>query len=265
MINLEKPIGIFDSGVGGLTVFAQIMKTLPNENIVYFGDTLRAPYGDKSTEQLKKYSRQIIDFLKTYDIKALVIGCGTISANCAEYVKGLVNIPVLDMVSPSIEDIISIKAKKIGIIATKATIDSKIHEKLIKKQNKDCKVYARSCPLFVPVVEEGFADTAISDLVAKEYISYFLDKDLDAMVLGCTHYPLLSSSIAKVFESKIRLIDPAFTLSKHLLQVLTNKGLKNTQKAAPKHNFFISSNTQKFDTICSKALLQPFKASIHKL
>ncbi|MCL2415740.1 MAG: glutamate racemase [Defluviitaleaceae bacterium] len=275
----EKAIGIFDSGVGGLTVAGQIMKKLPNERIVYFGDSKRAPYGNKSVDILEKYSKEIVDFLKEKDIKVLVIGCGTISASCYKAVCGMIDVPVFEMVSPAVIAGLGIaENNRLGLIATEAAIKAGTHAAAFAAANPNIEIISKACPMFVPLVEEGWIDNALSDMAAERYLSCFLNpteilenesevktekiSKIDGLILGCTHYPLLQSSIVKVMGD-IPLIDPAAALAQILADYMGKNGLLNTANTAnaatntdelpklllPKHKFYASANKKHFQKI----------------
>ena len=197
-INVKRtaPIGVFDSGVGGLTVAREIMRHLPNENIVYFGDTARVPYGSKSKDNIIRYSRQIINFLKTKNVKAIVIACNTASALALDVVREDFDVPIIGVVEPGARAALeATKSKKIGVIGTEATIRSAMYEKIFKGFDGDATVVGKACPLFVPLVEEGFAKHKVTEEIIDYYLASFMDTDIDSLILGCTHYPLLRSRI----------------------------------------------------------------------
>jgi glutamate racemase len=251
----QRPIGVFDSGVGGLTVVHEIMNQLPNEEIIYFGDTARVPYGSKSKETVTKYSKQIIRFLLTKNIKAIIIACNTASSNSLEEVQKAFDIPIIGVVEPgSVMAYKTTKNNRIGIIGTEATIKSKGYTNSIKKHNKDIKTFSFPCPLFVPLAEEGWTNNEVAYLVAKKYLEPFYEKQIDTLVLGCTHYPLLKDVIQDVIGHNINLINPALEAAKNLKELLISKdGLRNSTQD-PKHSFYVSDNTTKFEQIAAIAL-----------
>lgn len=198
----NRPIGIFDSGLGGLTVLSEYVKTLPNEDYIYFGDNARVPYGSKSKETIIEYSRQIVKFLISKDVKLIVIACGTASANAFDTLKNEFNVPIRTIITPTAKQV---KEKNVGIIATKATITSKAWENAIKEFNPDCNIYSKACPLFVPIVEEGLVKTELSKLAIKMYLNEFLNKNIDNLILGCTHYPILYDEIKAFFPEQTKI------------------------------------------------------------
>lgn len=229
-INNRKtaPIGVFDSGVGGLTVAREIMRQLPDENMVYFGDTARVPYGSKSRDNIIRYSRQIIRFLRTKDVKAIVIACNTASAFALDIVKAESDIPVMGVIVPGARAAVqATKNKKIGVIGTEATIRSRMYSKTIEKMDPEMEVVEKPCPLFVPVVEEGFAKHRIAEEVIDYYLASIRESDIDTMILGCTHYPLLRSRIMKYLGEGINLVNPAYETAMELKSLLEEKDLTN--------------------------------------
>ncbi len=206
----KRPIGIFDSGVGGLTVVKQIMKALPNENIIYFGDTARLPYGTKSKKTVTKFSKQIVRFLLTKNVKAVIIACNTASSNSLEELRQTFELPIFGVIVPGVEEAIrSTKNKKVGIIGTASTIRSKAYETLLAQADSTIEVYAKPCPLFVSLVEEGWTENTVAKLTAENYLTELVEKGIDSLVLGCTHYPLLKRCIGETVGSSIKLVDPA--------------------------------------------------------
>ena len=202
-IKKTSPVGVFDSGVGGLTVAREIMRNLPNEDIVYFGDTARVPYGSKSKDNIIRYSRQIIHFLQTKGVKAIVIACNTASALALETVKEEFDIPIIGVVEPGARAALAVtETKKIGVIGTEATVRSAMYEKIIQGTRPDVTVLAKACPLFVPLVEEGFKKHHVTDEIIDFYLSSLKESDIDALILGCTHYPLLRSKIREYVGEK---------------------------------------------------------------
>ena len=206
-IDRDAPIGVFDSGVGGLTVAREIMRNLPSEKIVYFGDTARVPYGSKSRDTVIRYSRQIIHFLKEQQVKAIVIACNTASAFALDAVQHEQDIPVLGVIGAgakvAAEETVN---KRVGVIGTVGTVGSGIHEAYLKKLDPKITVIGKACPLFVPLVEEGWLHDPVTVEVANRYLQELKDKDVDTLILGCTHYPLIRSTIREVMGEKVRLV-----------------------------------------------------------
>ena len=199
MMNKNAPIGVFDSGVGGLTVVKEIMSQIPDERIVYFGDTARVPYGNKSKETITKFSRQILHFLQTQEVKAIVVACNTASAYALDEIEKETDIPMIGVVKPGAKVASeTTKNGRIGVIGTEGTVNSKIYSKYIKELNPEVSVVGKACPLFVPLAEEGLWQDPVTDEIAKRYLTELIDIDIDTLVLCCTHYPLIRDTVAKI-------------------------------------------------------------------
>ncbi len=243
----KAPIGVFDSGVGGLTVVKEIMNQIPCESIIYFGDTARLPYGSKSKQTVITYTRQIVRFLMSNGVKAIVIACNTASAFALEAIAREIDIPIIGVVKPGAR--MAAKATKngrIGVIATEGTIQSGIYSEFLSKTNPYVKVFGKACPLFVPLVEEGLIDDPITLEMARRYIGALLDKQIDTLVLGCTHYPLIRETIRTVVGEEILLVNPAYETAKELSEVLINNGLCNSGELKLNHKFYVSDGGEKF-------------------
>lgn len=258
-INVKRtaPIGVFDSGVGGLTVAREIMRHLPNENIVYFGDTARVPYGSKSKDNIIRYSRQIINFLKTKNVKAIVIACNTASALALDVVREEFDVPIIGVVEPGARAALeATKSKKIGVIGTEATIRSAMYEKIIKGFDGDATVVGKACPLFVPLVEEGFAKHKVTEEIIDYYLASFMDTDIDSLILGCTHYPLLRSRIKEYVGEQITLVNPAYETAMDLRQVLKDCDMENTEMSDEHaaYSFYVSDAADKFKQFANSIL-----------
>ncbi len=257
----NRPIGVFDSGVGGLTVVRQIMEQLENEEIVYFGDTARVPYGNKSKETVTKFSKQNVRFLLSKGVKAVVIACNTASANSLKEVIESFNIPVFGVVFPGAKEAAKVsKNKKIGIIATSGTIKSSAYEKAIKEENPSLEVFSKACPLFVPLAEEGWGKEEITRLTAEKYLAELIEKGIDTMVMGCTHYPLLRECIKEVAGEEVTLVDPAYETAMDVKKYLEKNNLLREEKKEPEHSFYVSDKTEMFERICKEALNKTFTA-----
>ncbi|MBC7959176.1 MAG: glutamate racemase [Vallitaleaceae bacterium] len=251
----NRPIGVFDSGFGGLTVAKEIMKQLPNEKIIYFGDTARIPYGSKSSETVIKYSMQIIRFLLTKDVKAIVIACNTASAMALEAVQQHFDFPILGVVEPGVTAAIRMtKNKRIGIIGTEGTISSGSYEKRIHNEREQIEVFSTPCPLFVPLVEEGWLEDPVTEEVAKRYLKDILHHNVDTLVLGCTHYPLLTNIIGDIMGKAVTLVNPAYETACVLEQMLIAKGL-GSEASAHSHAFYVSDHARKFEAF-TKIILE---------
>lgn len=243
------PIGVFDSGVGGLTVVREIIRQLPDENIVYFGDTARVPYGSKSKNTIIRFSEQIIRFLKTKQVKAIVIACNTASALALDAVRDEFDVPILGVVIPGARAAVDATTNgKVGVVGTEATVQSGMYTKVIQEMNPEIEVIEKACPLFVPLVEEGFKEHHVT----REVIDYYLDSmkktDIDAMILGCTHYPLLRSKIRAYMGEKIQIVNPAYETAMDLRKLLKEMDMENdgTVTAASRYEFFVSDAAEKF-------------------
>lgn len=253
----SAPIGVFDSGVGGLTVAREIMRHLPNENIVYFGDTARVPYGSKSKDNIIRFSRQIIRFLETKEVKAIVIACNTASALALEVVREEVEIPIIGVVEPGARAALeATKTKKIGVIGTEATIRSAMYEKIIQGIDPEVTVMGKACPLFVPLVEEGFAKHTVTEEIIDFYLASFLKTDIDALILGCTHYPLLRSRIRAYVGERIALVNPAYETAMDLRKLLQVHDMENTDtnQEHGMYSFYVSDAADKFKQFANSIL-----------
>ncbi|MGC8976500.1 MAG: glutamate racemase [Candidatus Ratteibacteria bacterium] len=235
----KNPIGIFDSGVGGLSVLKEIIKILPEENIVYFGDTARVPYGTKSKKIIIKYAEEDVEFLLKYKPKLIVIACHTVSSYASEYLKRkFKNIEFIDVIKPSVEEAIKItNNKKIGVIGTTGTISSGKYQKLLKKNG--ISVYSKDCPLFVPLVEEGWFENEVTQKIVEIYLSDMKKNGIDTIILGCTHYPYLKNAIEKFFGENVKIIDASYKVAIEIKKFLERKNLKK-QKGKGKIYLYFS-------------------------
>lgn len=243
------PVGVFDSGIGGLTVVREIVRQLPNENIVYFGDTARLPYGSKSQNNIIRFSEQIIRFLKTKQVKAIVIACNTASALALETVQGEFDIPIIGVVIPGARAaVVATKKRRIGVIGTDATVRSKMYTKVIQKMAPDMAVIEKACPLFVPLVEEGLRDHHVTLEMIDYYLESMKTSDIDAMILGCTHYPLLRSKVRAYVGDKIQIVNPAYETAMDLKNLLEKQGMANDGSREPysHYEFYVSDAAEKF-------------------
>jgi glutamate racemase len=224
----KNPIGIFDSGVGGLSVVKEIIKIMPEEDIVYFGDTARVPYGTKSERIIKKFAVEDVKFLLKYNPKLIVIACHTVSSYASSYLrKKFKGIKFIDVIEPTVEKAVKLtENKKIGVIGTTATISSSRYQKLLSRYN-GITVYTRDCPLFVPIVEEGWFNNEISYKIAEKYLNDLKKKNIDTIVLGCTHYPYLKSTIQKVMGKDVKIVDSSYEVSLKVKKILDENNLKN--------------------------------------
>ncbi len=252
----SRPIGIFDSGFGGLTVVKEVMKKMPNESIIYFGDNGRAPYGNKSKETLLKYTFQDVRFLLKQNIKLLVIACNTASSCSLNAILDNFNIPVVEVIDAGCRAALNLSKKRnIGVIGTIATIGSGVYAKKLKAYDSSVNVYSKACPMFVPLVEEGWWDNHIAHLVAKEYLDEFKVKKLDTLLLGCTHYPLLKNTISSVAGKDVELIGSDVEVAKVAGVYLKEKDQERCLNEEPFYKFYTSDNVEKFKEL-GKVILE---------
>ncbi|HBA64331.1 MAG TPA: glutamate racemase [Lachnospiraceae bacterium] len=255
--NKNAPVGVFDSGVGGLTVAREIMRQLPNENIVYFGDTARVPYGSKSRDTIIRYSRQIIRFLRTQEVKAIVIACNTASALALDVVRQESDIPVIGVIVPGARAAVHETAnKKIGVIGTEATIRSEMYTKIMQEMDPEVSVIGKACPLFVPLVEEGFAKHRITEEVIDIYLRSMKESDIDTMILGCTHYPLLRSGIRTYMGEQVHIVNPAYETAMDLKELLLDRHIANDvpREDHAAYTFYVSDAADKFKQFANSIL-----------
>ena len=245
----ERPIGVFDSGLGGLTVVKAIKKLLPNESILYFGDTARLPYGVKSKELVIQYSNQITKFLIKKNAKMIIVACNTATAMASEKLKyNFKDTPIVGVIEPgSIQASLDSKNKKIGVIGTVATIKSRAYEHALKSIDDNINVFSKDCPLFVPFVEEGMVDGEAINLIVEHYLSSF-QSNIDTMILGCTHYPLLEPVIKKYIKD-IKLVDSASAVAKHADKILSDREIKNGYKKRGSLDCFVTDLPRQFEKL----------------
>ncbi len=253
-LTANQPIGVFDSGVGGLTVAKEIKRILPNENLIYFGDTKHLPYGEKSKEAITEYSLKITNFLLENNCKAIVIACNTATANALQEVNQAVNgrVPVIDVINPVAEKVAYEIHNNVGVIATKATVNSGLYKKSIRKHNKYIKVDELATPLLVPAIEEGFKNHPITHAIIYNYLSDSRLKNIETLILGCTHYPLLIGEIKQYYGNRVRVIDSPNIVANQLRMVLEKHHLINTNNPNPDYRFYLSDITKNFEKISKK-------------
>ncbi len=250
----ESPIGVFDSGIGGLTVVRQLINLLPQENIVYFGDTARVPYGNKSSDVVREYAAQDVRFLLSKKVKLIVVACNTASAVAMDVVNAHSTVPAIGVIEPTAREAIRLAGTRgVGVIGTLSTINSCAYSTALTSLKKDINVLTQACPLFVPLAEEGLFDHAATDIIAREYLSQFAGK-VDVMILGCTHYPLLRSAIARAVGDKVKLVDAGEAAAKSAGTLLASMKMLNTQKSRPRYEFYVSDFPQKFNEIAERFL-----------
>ncbi len=263
------PIGVFDSGVGGLTVAREMVRQMPTERIIYFGDTARVPYGSKSRETVVRYSRQIVHFLTSKGVKAIVAACNTASALALEELTPETEIPLIGVVIPGARAAAeATKNGRIGVIATESTIASGLYPRVITEFHPGAKVYGKACPLFVPLVEEGWITDPVTREVAKRYLDPLLETGIDTLVLGCTHYPLLCDLLLEVLGDGVQLVNPAYETARELKRLLVQKGMANdgakTEAGADGlYRFYVSDEAARFRSFANSIL--PFWVDRAKL
>jgi glutamate racemase len=247
----SQAIGVFDSGIGGLSVVRALMERLPCESIIYFGDTARLPYGTKSVATIENFTQQMVEFLLHHQVKALVIACNTISAVAQEVVTKLAgDLPVFDVISAGAKAAVAISQRQcMGVIATSATVNSNAYARAIHAQNPDARVVSQACPLLVPFVEEGYLDHPATRLVAEEYLRPIQTEPVDTLVLGCTHYPLLKPLLADILGSQVRLVDSAVTTAEEVAYYFDSHDLRSTRSGAADYHFYVSDIPIKFQRI----------------
>lgn len=247
---MNNPIGVFDSGVGGLTVAREIMRQLPGEDLVYFGDTARVPYGSKSKNTVLKYSRQIVRFLRTKEVKAIVVACNTASALALDEIAAEIDIPIIGVVKPGAKMAVeTTKTGNVGVIGTESTIKSGIYNDYIRELNPDITVVSKACPLFVPLVEEGLLEDRVTDDIVARYLQEMKEYHVDALVLGCTHYPLIRNTIGRIMGDRVTLVNPAYETARELKELLQEKDLLNDEThrlGEEQYRFFVSDGAEKF-------------------
>jgi glutamate racemase len=257
---ISLPIGIFDSGIGGLTVAKEIIKLLPFENIIYLGDTARVPYGTKSSKTVIAYSHSNSKFLLSKGIKLLVIACNTASAVALQSLRWDLEVPVIGVLEPGARKAVKTTVNNtVGVIGTPSTIKSNAYKKAIENINPDIKVYSKSCPLFVPLAEEGWTEDLISELIADKYLSQLTKYNIDTLILGCTHYPLLKTIIEKTVGRDVGLIDSAEETAKEVERTLTNSKLINKENSNPHKQYFLTDTSDTFISIAGNFLGEKIK------
>ncbi len=258
MAGSNAPVGVFDSGVGGLTVAREIMRQLPEERMVYFGDTARLPYGTKSKNTVIGFSRQIVRFLETKDVKAIVIACNTATACALEEIQKELALPVIGVIDAAARVAGSVTENgRIGVVGTTATIESGMYEKALRRYNEKARVYGKACPLLVSLAEEGWLHDTITEEVVSRYLKDLQYKSIDTLILGCTHYPLLRSTFRKIAGEDVTLVNPAYEVAMELRELLFAEGLScdgNVGLAGEKYEFFVSDAAEKFCSFANSIL-----------
>ena len=249
----NRPIGIFDSGVGGLTVAREIMSLLPGEKIIYLGDTANLPYGDKSAEIVTDYAFANTRFLLKHNIKVLVVACNTASSVALDALKAKFEIPIIGVIEPAAKGALyATRNQHIGVIGTNRTIRSGVYAQTLQELNKEVKVYSRACPLFVPLIEDDFIDHEATRLIAREYLAELGEQEIDSLILGCTHYPLLKNMLSELLPG-VKMIDSACSTAQDLQSILDSGHLKSDELKA-EHQFFVTDVTDKLHKLGKRIL-----------
>lgn len=256
---MTKPVGVFDSGVGGLTVVKELIRALPGEDIVYFGDTARVPYGIKSKDTVIRFSIENILFLLKQDVKLICVACNTASSLALPEIKKHFRIPIVGVIAPGVKEAVyATRNKRIGIIGTRGTVKSRAYEIGIKQLDSRVSVTAVACPLFVPFVEEGWLSGPVLLEVARTYLKPLKSAGVDTVILGCTHYPLLKDTIRKVLGKEIRLIDSAKQVAMEVKEILANSGMLN-KGGRGRQKFYVSDNPEWFSGLAKRFLGRSIK------
>ena len=252
-----KPIGVFDSGIGGLTVVHALTMRLPHENIVYYGDTARVPYGPKSPQVVREYAAQDVDFLMGKGVKMVVVACNTVSAVALDIVQKRAGVPVIGVIQPGARMAVGVSQKKrIGVIGTIATVNSNAYGHAIRQLDENVHVVAQACPLFVPLAEEGWVDHKATGLIAREYLFPLKLEKIDTLILGCTHYPVLRTAIAAALDGGVELIDSGAAAAIDVEHALDEHGLRNPSTHHPNLQFYVSDLPARFTEIGERFLGQ---------
>ena len=259
----KSTIGVFDSGMGGLTVLHSIMETLPHENLVYLGDTARVPYGTKSARTVTQYSLEIASFLVEANIKALVVACNTASAVALPALREKYSLPVIGMIEPAAKKAVrATKNGHIGVIGTEGTVRSGAYEKAINELGSDFNIISNPCPLFVPLAEEGWVDNDIALLTAEKYLAEFKKSHVDTLILGCTHFPLFKETIKKVMEDKVTLIDSGEEAAIELKDLLQKSG-DNVTDGKPQRRYYVTDAPERFRKLGARFLSEKIGEVLH--
>jgi glutamate racemase len=246
----DAPIAIFDSGVGGLTVAREVNRALPQEEIIYLGDTARVPYGSKSAATVRRFAGECVEFLLHFRPKLVIIACNTASATALESLDEMVDVPLWGVIEPGARAALGASdLRRIGVIGTRATVKSGAYARAVAALDKSATVFSRACPLFVPLVEEGRTDGPIVKAVAQEYLSPLIEQEIDTLILGCTHYPVLKPVLADVAGAAVTLIDSAETMATSARELLAARGEARTEGAAPRPRFFVTDVIEDFERV----------------
>ncbi|MEX2116618.1 MAG: glutamate racemase [Bacteroidota bacterium] len=264
-MSASRPIGVFDSGIGGLTVVKALMHHLPHENIVYFGDTARVPYGPKSPQVVRTYAAEDTEVLIAHNVKLIVVACNTVSAVALDVVQKHSRVPVVGVIVPGAEAAVAASSKKrVGVIGTAGTVLSKAYDNAIRQADPTIQVFSKACPLFVPLAEEGWVDHKATELIAREYLFPLTLEKIDTLVLGCTHYPILRKTINAVLNNSVTLIDSGEATAAAVRRVLDESGLRNPSTMKPNLQFFVSDIPHTFTEVGERFLGQKL-GKVHRV
>ena len=255
MASRTNPIGVFDSGIGGLTVVRELFNVLPKESILYFGDTARVPYGNKSRETIVKFSTENVLFLLRHDVKLIIIACNTASSHALGFLERSFHVPMLGVIEPGVQAAVAAtRNKRIGVIGTSATISSGAYERAIRRLDPAIRVASASCPLFVPIVEAGWTTRPVARTIAEEYLAPLRRARIDTLILGCTHYPLLKPILRRVLGPKVQLVTSAHQVALHAQVILDHHQLSNLGPTGPAHRFYVSDEPKHFIAVGGRFL-----------
>lgn len=264
----RRPIGVFDSGLGGLTAVRELARLMPEEDLIYFGDTGRVPYGGRSRDTIIKYARQDVAFLRSFDPKAIVIACGTVSTTALDVLRRENDVPVFGVVEPAVRAAAEVtRSGRVGLIGTKATIRSGAYERELRRFRPDAQVLAEACPLFVPLVENGRyqAGDVVVETVAAEYLAPMKAEGVDTLILGCTHYPLLKEIIGRYMGPSVSLVDVGARCAHWVAAELDREGLRTDRAEAGSRRYFVSDSTEDFAGLASTFLGENVSDGVEKI
>jgi glutamate racemase len=255
----NAPLGVFDSGVGGLTVVRALMDVLPGESIVYLGDTARVPYGSKSPDTIRKFAIEDTQFLLSKHVKAVVVACNTATAHAMSVLQSMFRLPVIGVLEPGVEATLAdANCQRVGVIGTAGTIRSCAYQHALSMRRPDLQIEARATPLLVPLIEEGWIGHPATKMIVREYLKPLLERGMDTLVLGCTHYPLLKPLLSKMLRNRVRLVDSALVCAEHVKRLLTDRGLLRTAKGKPRLELFLTDLSEHFDALARRFLRADF-------
>lgn len=261
----NRPIGVFDSGLGGLTAVKQLISVMPNEDIIYFGDTGRVPYGSRSRETIIRYTKDDINFLLGHNIKIIIAACGTASSVALPAIENDYGVKVIGVLEPTCYAAVhATRNGKIGVIGTAGTVKSGKYDQIIKSFSSDVQVFSNPCPMFVPIVENGYANSEVARIVAKDYLTPLKNEGVDTLILGCTHYPLLENVINDIMGTEVKLISSGREAASYSKKVLGREGLLTDREGSGSYEFYVSDNTESFAELGGIFLGRAISLSVHQ-